>query len=211
MPMEVNRRELKARARERIRASHPAFWKVTLVYLLLTSGVAAVADLAGAARIGLPPVHLDTFALFLALLVTLYTMVMGLGYQWWALRTYRQQSAGYGTLIDGFSMAGRVILMNVIIFFSALGWAVAFALPSSLVLLLLSGLLSSGGGMLFLYLLAMGGTFLGSLWIGYRYAMAPYLLIDHPEQGAGAAVRESVAMMKGWKWEFCKLDLSFLG
>ncbi len=80
MPMEVNRRELKARARERIRASHPAFWKVTLVYLLLTSGVAAVADLAGAARIGLPPVHLDTFALFLALLVTLYTMVMGLGY-----------------------------------------------------------------------------------------------------------------------------------
>ena len=63
--------------------------------------------------------------------------------------------------------------MNVIIFFSALGWAVAFALPSSLVLLLLSGLLSSGGGMLFLYLLAMGGTFLGSLWIGYRYAMAP--------------------------------------
>lgn len=53
-------------------------------------------------------------------------------------------------------MAGRVILMNVVIFFSALGWAVAFALPSSLVLLLLSGLLSSGGGMLFLYLLAMG-------------------------------------------------------
>ena len=105
----------------------------------------------------------------------------------------RQQSAGYGTLIDGFSMAGGVILMNVI-FFSALSWAVAFAPPSSLVLLLLSGLLSSGGGMLFLYLLAMGGTFLGSLWIGYRYAMAPYLLIDHPEQGAGAAVRESEAM-----------------
>lgn len=211
MPMEVNRRELKARAREQLRASHPAFWRITLVYLLLTSGVAAVADLAGAARIGLPPVHLDTFALFLALLVTLYTMVMGLGYQWWALRTYRRQPTGYGALIDGFSMAGRVILMNVVIFFSALGWAVAFALPSSLVLLLLSGLLSSGGGMLFLYLLAMGGTFLGSLWIGYRYAMAPYLLIDHPEQGAGAAVRESVAMMQGWKWEFCKLDLSFLG
>lgn len=123
----------------------------------------------------------------------------------------RRQPTGYGALIDGFSMAGRVILMNVVIFFSALGWAVAFALPSSLVLLLLSGLLSSGGGMLFLYLLAMGGTFLGSLWIGYRYAMAPYLLIDHPEQGAGAAVRESVAMMQGWKWEFCKLDLSFLG
>jgi uncharacterized membrane protein len=104
-----------------------------------------------------------------------------------------------------------VILMNVVIFFSALGWAVAFALPYSLVLFLLSGLVSSGVGMLFFSLLAMGGAFLGSLWIGYRYAMAPYLLIDHPELGASAAVRESVAMMKGWKWEFCKLDLSFLG
>ena len=73
MSMEVNRQELKARARERLRASHPAFWKITLVYLLLTSGVTAVADLAGAARIGLPPLHLDTFALFLSLLVILYT------------------------------------------------------------------------------------------------------------------------------------------
>ena len=138
-------------------------------------------------------------------------MVMGLGYQWWALRTYRQQSAGYGTLIDGFSMVKPGDPDECHHLFSALGWAVAFALPSSLVLLLLSGLLSSGGGMLFLYLLAMGGTFLGSLWIGYRYAMPwpPICLIDHPEQGAGAG--ESVAMMKGWKWEFCKLDLSFLG
>lgn len=104
MSMEVNRQELKARARERLRASHPAFWKITLVYLLLTSGVTAVADLAGAARIGLPPLHLDTFALFLSLLVILYTTVMHLGYQWWALRTYRQQPTGYGALIDGFSM-----------------------------------------------------------------------------------------------------------
>ena len=31
MSMEVNRQELKARARERLRASHPAFWKITLV------------------------------------------------------------------------------------------------------------------------------------------------------------------------------------
>ena len=211
MPLEVNRRELKARARERIHASHPAFWKITLVYLLLTSGVAAVADLAGAARIGIPPLHLDTFALFLSLLVSLYTTVMRLGHQWWALRTYRQQPTGYSTLIDGFSMAGRVILMNVVIFFSTMGWAMIFALPFSLVLLLLSGLISSNSGMLFLYFIAMGGTFLYSLWISYRYAMAPYLLIDHPEQGATAAVRESVAMMRGWKWEFCKLDLSFLG
>ena len=41
--------------------------------------------------------------------------------------------------------------------------------------------------------------------------MAPYLLLDRPELGPGAAVRDSVVLMKGWKWELFKLDLSFLG
>ena len=211
MPMEVNRRELKARARERIRASHPAFWKVTLVYLLLTSGVAAVADLAGAARIGSPgplgylrplsrpvghPVyHGDGSGL----------SVVGPSDLPPAVRRVRHP---HRRLLHG--RPGDPDECHHLFLRPGLGRGLCPP-PSSLVLLLLSGLLSSGGGMLFLYLLAMGGTFLGSLWIGYRYAMAPYLLIDHPEQGAGAAVRESVAMMKGWKWEFCKLDLSFLG
>ena len=38
MPMELNRRELKAQARERMRETHPPFWLLTLVYLLLTTG-----------------------------------------------------------------------------------------------------------------------------------------------------------------------------
>ena len=39
MPMELNRRELKAQAREQMRETRPPFWLVTLVYLLLTTGV----------------------------------------------------------------------------------------------------------------------------------------------------------------------------
>ena len=31
--------------------------------------------------------------------------------------------------------------------------------------------------------------------------MAPYLLADYPDDGAGAAVRRSVEMMRGRKWE----------
>ena len=44
-----------------------------------------------------------------------------------------------------------------------------------------------------------------------RYAMAPYLLADYPDDGAGAAVRRSVEMMRGRKWELFKLYVSFLG
>ena len=41
MPMELNRRELKAQARERMRETRPPFWLVTLVYLLLTNTMLA--------------------------------------------------------------------------------------------------------------------------------------------------------------------------
>ncbi len=62
-----------------------------------------------------------------------------------------------------------------------------------------------------LVLLFYGAVFGITLWISYRYALAPFLLMDRPEAGAIAPVRESVAMMRGWKWEYFKLDFSFFG
>ena len=44
-----------------------------------------------------------------------------------------------------------------------------------------------------------------------RYALAPYLLADHPDDGAGLAIRRSMELMRGWKWELFKLDFSFIG
>ena len=44
-----------------------------------------------------------------------------------------------------------------------------------------------------------------------RYTLAPYLLADRPDDGFGAAIQRSVELMRGWKWELFKLELSFLG
>ena len=206
MPMELNRRELKAQARERMRKTHPPFWLLTLVYLLLTTGVSTLADLTGAAQFTFPPSSGDTLPLFLYLLILLYTTVMNFGYQIWALRVYRRQQVRYGTLIDGFSMAGRVLLMELYIFGCTLCWALAFGTAGGLALLLLNWLPP-----VLLVLLIYGAGFGIAMWISYRYAMAPFLLMDRPEAGAIAPVRESVAMMKGWKWEYFKLDFSFFG
>ena len=206
MPMELNRRELKAQARERMRETRPPFWLLTLVYLLLTTGVSTLADLTGAAQFTFPPSSGDTLPLFLYLLILLYTTVMNFGYQIWALRVYRRQETGYGTLIDGFSMAGRVLLMELYIFGCTLCWALAFGTAGGLALLLLNWLPP-----VLLVLLIYGAGFGIALWISYRYAMAPFLLMDRPEAGPFAAVRESVAMMQGWKWEYFKLDFSFFG
>lgn len=206
MPMELNRRELKAQTRERMRETRPPFWLLTLVYLLLTTGVSTLADLTGAAQFTFPPSSGDTLPLFLYLLILLYTTVMNFGYQIWALRVYRRQETGYGTLIDGFSMAGRVLLMELYIFGCTLCWALAFGTAGGLALLLLNWLPP-----VLLVLLIYGAGFGIALWISYRYAMAPFLLMDRPEAGAIAPVRESVAMMQGWKWEYFKLDFSFFG
>ena len=206
MPMALTRRELKAQARERMRETRPPFWLLTLVYLLLTTGVSTLADLTGAAQFTFPPASGDTLPLFLYLLILLYTTVMNFGYQIWALRVYRRQETGYGTLIDGFSMAGRVLLMELYIFGCTLCWALAFGTAGGLALLLLNWLPP-----VLLVLLIYGAGFGIALWISYRYAMAPFLLMDRPEAGAIAPVRESVAMMQGWKWEYFKLDFSFFG
>ena len=44
----------------------------------------------------------------------------------------------------------------------------------------------------------------------YRYRVAVYVLLDHPQYTAGQALRESCLLTDGHKWELFKLDLSFL-
>lgn len=45
----------------------------------------------------------------------------------------------------------------------------------------------------------------------YRYRMAYYILIDHPEYSPMQCIRESKRMMDGHKWELFGLDVSFIG
>lgn len=45
----------------------------------------------------------------------------------------------------------------------------------------------------------------------YRYRMALYLLLEHPEMSAMQCIRESKRLMKGHKWELFVLDFSFIG
>ena len=45
----------------------------------------------------------------------------------------------------------------------------------------------------------------------YSYAMAPYILHDHPEMSASEAIDESMNLMEGQKMRLFLLDLSFIG
>ena len=44
----------------------------------------------------------------------------------------------------------------------------------------------------------------------YRYSLAVYIMIDHPELSAMDCIRESKRMTYGYKAQLFKLDLSFI-
>ncbi len=45
----------------------------------------------------------------------------------------------------------------------------------------------------------------------FSYAMAPYLMIDHPDWSARRCMEESTRLMEGRRWRFFCLCLSFIG
>ena len=215
--MHLDPKELKRLARQDIRRAVPAFWLVALVYLLLTNwvpylvqtlmGVSASLDSASGAT-----------GVFLYFLFTLLNLVLAFGYDVWALRTVRDQEAGISTLFDGFSIPVPVVAMKLLVLLLTMLWslllAVGVALALFLLLPLLVALLPANSSvwpflalLLPLYLL----LFLGIYLISLRYAMAPYLLQDYTQAGPLAAVRSSVALMRGCKWKLFRLQLSFLG
>lgn len=82
--------------------------------------------------------------------------------------------------------------------------------------------LLDGFGMFFrvilLYLLIGIYVFLWSLLLivpgiiaAYKYRLAIYILIEHPEMSVSDCIRESKRLMKGYKGDLFVLDLSFIG
>ena len=208
--MEIDRKELKRQARERMVLTDPKFWVVALAYLAMTTGVSWLASLVPLPAAGASPAA-ETVRLFLQLLLTLYTTVVRFGLCLWALWTYRQLDPGINSLMQGFSVAGRVILMELGIYIRMLGWYLlaTFVLAIPVLTLLFSGA-GAGPGMFFLTVFFVGLVAV-LIVLQLRYALAPYLLADRPDDGPTAPILRSVSLMRGWKWDLFKLEFSFIG
>lgn len=208
IPMEIHRKALKDRAKQTMRQNVPSAWLVALLFWGLTTGVSTLSDLAGfTTNLAASSYGVQFFPLFFTLLLTLYSVVMDFGYKIWCLRAWRRDEANFATLIDGFGMAGQVLMMEIHIFVRLFGWCLLPMVPATVII-------SSVNSLEVMVLLMELFTFAlipYLYFIRLRYALAPYLLMDRPERGAAAAVRESVNLMRGWKMELFKLDLSFLG
>ena len=109
--------------------------------------------------------------------VVLY--IFGAGFLIFIFNTVKNVGAVYGNLLDGFALAGKLILLALLEGLFIFLWTLLFIIP---------GIIAA-----------------------YRYRMAKFLLLDHPEMAVTDCLRTSKQMMKGHKWECFVLDLSFIG
>lgn len=192
------RKEMKDAAKESIRGAQPHPAVVTLVFILMTTGLNFAVQGILTAAYGMSNIlywtsrghdFYQVFAyyagtggmmvlVFISILVSLYSMVVNFGYIGCMLRVSRDEPAGFGNLLDGFALAGRVILLNLLMSLFIMLWSLLFVIP---------GIIAA-----------------------YRYRMALYILLDDPDCGALEAIRRSKEMMVGYKMNLFVLDISFI-
>lgn len=232
--MVFDRVEAKLRAKESIRSTRPGPVLVTLVYLLLTSGVAALLDLFisnpfdeaieyyyqwGYSWQEVVEYVMSTSRGVLViygivnLLLLLYRAVMSYGYTSYSLRLSRNEQPGYANLFDGFSrfllVLGTSLLMGLVQFL----WSLLYTLPAILIMVLTLVLVgqSSFPLVMFLYWLLMVYVGAVTVAVSLRYRLTFYFLLDEPQCGPMEAIRKSREAMRGRKTELLVLDLSFIG
>ena len=223
--MKIDRKALKTGARLALRRQtghSPA--GVTAVYLLVTGGAMLALNLisehpmnrlvqmlrqgvAPGRALALTVAAVGTAGLFVSMLLLLSRLVADIGYAGWGLRVSRGEKTGVAALLDGLSMVGRVLLLNIAVAVLCLCWYVVLLLP------VLSLALSASylpGGPVLATLLAVAGAILFLLCV-LRYAMAEFCLLDEPAKGVFFALRSSRLLMRGRSPEYAVLMLSFLG
>lgn len=223
--MYLDRPALKRQARQAMRAARPNVMLITLLCLLLTSGLSLLIGLfisdpwdriMTLTQQGLSPdrsipiVLADTgpVGLFLHILVVVFGLVVTFGYDRWSLNAARDEHAGISDLVSGFSMVGRVLWMYVLLFALCLFWAVFLLMAAQLLLLVVIWIPIVNILSAWTFSVLAAVFFLSRI---LRYAMCMYCLLDEPELDAIHALRRSSQLMKGHILDCFFLELSFLG
>lgn len=231
--MEYNRASLKQKAKDALGHTMPRPWKVTLLFLLITSIVSYLISLLAPSSMmdmlltldqmqlqGLSESELLALAgqlssvIPMSLLVTILTAalsaLMGYGYSMYALHVWRGQQASYADLFSGFRAAGRALGAAFMVWLFTVLWSL-LAVVLLFVLLIPVTLMSSYTlALLYLYV-AIFGLAVFLIWVSLRYAMTTYWIITDGTCGILEAITRSKERMRGNKRKYLMLLLSFIG
>ncbi len=226
--MYFNRIQAKMAAKMSMKQTRPSYLMVMVIYLLLTTGVNYLLtsimgnDIAEQLilyiRQGYDPVEVMRYLLeqnreqmllfsVVQFVQSIYLTLTGFGLTSYTLRVARNENPGHSHLLDGFLKAGRVLWMNVLIGIFTAGWYLVIFVPIIVAVFMID---QSGFAIDILVGLMFVGLFV-FIAVILRYILADYFLLDDPGCTARKAIRRSKAAMKGHRWEYVMLILSFFG
>lgn len=100
-------------------------------FVALYAGIILLLNLVDALAGGTAPTvaERNLLGLFVYVLVMLLSAVLGAGFVLYCLAIRRGERAEFLTLFDGFSMVGKLITLNIVIFFFVFLWSLLFVIP----------------------------------------------------------------------------------
>lgn len=118
------------------------------------------------------------FGVVLSVFISLMSIPLSVGYVNHILRESRGEETHVGSLIFGFRVMWKALIINLLTWILSALASVFFVIPGIILLL--------------------------------RWSMALMVLVDNPELGPIACMKRSAGLMRGGKWRYCKLRLSFI-
>ncbi len=213
----MTRKQMKAQAKSLMRNSKPKPVYVTIVYVVLLMAFAVLSyKLVNEAMVNAYSSVLNNMGIYDAndfLVPDAYDRLQNFDYDAFFSVLMREGSTPMARLLDLLLSAVEVVIDAGFIIFtlriidgsSASYWNLfdGFAMFFRIIwLYIVEGI--------FVFLWSMLFFFPGIIAL-YRYRMAIYLLLEHPEMSVMDCIRESKRLMKGHKWELFVFDLSFIG
>ena len=137
----------KRRSKELLRTAKPSPLIVSLIFLVLTNGISLCVDeltvnpFQDATQYlmkGYDPMEVFAYtftgmgpmiAIFLSILVTFYTSIMSYGYAGYALRMSRGEEGKVEHLLEGFGLAAKVVLLDILQAVLIFMWSMLFLIP----------------------------------------------------------------------------------
>ena len=133
---------------------------------------------------------------------------MDFGYASWSLDVADNQDGGIPSLLDGFGMVGRVLLVKLHTALGIFARSLLLVISYALVISSVAYLSAVGLGVVLTVLLTLL-FFIALAFLTLRYSLAPFVLCDYPEGGSLIAVHRSLELTQRNCWALFKLCLSF--
>lgn len=149
----------------------------------------------------------------ISFIYTIITFVLSgpvtLGYIKFTMKAHNNEKPKFSDLFSQFNRFGEGFCVYALRLLYTVLWILAIGVPVMLVGIAIIFVMDKIGLILMDLLAVVAGGFI--VMKMYGYALAPYIVYEHPGIGAAAALRKSVDMMDGNKWRLFCLVFSFIG